>query len=237
MSLSDATQNPRTYVGTKWKLFRTLLFDPETFYEDHAGSRGLRNEIVLVFVVGALGLIGSYYAVRTLLDAFEDPGTSSLGPDVEMQLLGYAIEPLVGAFVLWLGFAVALYVASWYYSDAGRLYTLLKNTAWAMVPIAFANVLRSAALIVTAYGLDVETDVPRGFTETIVAYVWTQVGQEPLVIAATAIGAVFVVWTGYIAAHGVAVVRDLEIGEAYRVAAVPTVGYVLYIGYEVVGAL
>lgn len=238
MSVTEAVRNPRSYLDSKWRMYRSLLFDPEAFYDDHLDSNGLLREVLVVTVVGLLGTIGGYYAVTTLIEPFSANGAlGGLPNDVKMQLWRNAVEPLVVAYLLWFGLTGALYGISWLYTAVGSAYALLKNTAWALVPLAFANLLRSAALIATAYGVDVETDLPTGLAERQADYLWSQVGGEPLVVAAAGLGIVFVLWSGYIGAYAVADVRDLSADEAYRVAAVPTLAYAAYVGYQAVVAL
>lgn len=234
MGVSDAVRNPRSYVGDKRRFYRDALFAPGRFYGEHVGSRGLLREILLVAVVGIVGTAGTMFAVRTLREEY----AGALTFDVEMLLWGEAFAPLVGAFLLWIGFALALYLVSWLYSTAGGLYGLLKNTAWSLLPLLVANLLLTVAFAFVTVTADFESaDGVGAHPETRFEFMWEQLYHEPLVLGAYAVSIVFVAWCGYIAAPGVAEVRDLEMEEAYRVVAVPVVAYALYVAYTAGGAL
>jgi len=235
MAISQAVRNPRSYLSRTLGMYRTLLTDPGTFYDEYVGTRGLRVEILLVLVVGAVGFVGNVYAllqVEELFAQLEIP----LGQDVAFAMWGEVAAPLVGAVLLWIGLTTALYVVGWLYSAVGEYYVLLKWTAWALVPLAFANLIHSVAVAYAAFSVsagDVATsEVPR-VPEDRAAFVWDVAAGEIAVVAAAVVGIAFAVWAGYIAAYAVRGVRDIETDEAYRVAAVPTVAYVLYVVYEV----
>lgn len=243
MSVQQAVRNPRSYAVRLLAMYRALLFDPETFYEEYVKRPGISREAVLVGLIGAIGTLGAYYAYTQVTAGYAS-GLVATGPtlsdDTNLQLYRRVVNPLAGAYALWLLFTVALYAVSWLYSGVGSFFRLLKNTAWGLVPIAFANVLNAAAWAGTAYlnrqeYQDVPERAPNGFPEEVAAFVWDQVASEPAVVATTVVGLVFVVWSGYICAHGVARMRDIEISEAYRVAAVPTLAYVLWVANELLG--
>ncbi|WP_276254981.1 YIP1 family protein [Halomontanus rarus] len=236
MGVSDAVRNPGSYVGEKQRVYRSILFDPDTFYSEYAGKRGIVRELLLIAVIGVVGLIGTLYAVQTLRGEYSG---DILTDDVGMQLWGNALAPLIGAFLLWVGFTVVLYAVSWLYSTAGSFYMLWKNTAWALLPALFANLLLTAAYAVTTYTaeFDGSDELNSSHPDTMVAFMWEQIAHEPMVVGAYALGVVFAVWSGYIAAYGVAEVRKLEVDEAYRVVAVPVVAYALYVGYQVIGTI
>ncbi|MCU4741270.1 YIP1 family protein [Halobacteria archaeon AArc-m2/3/4] len=235
MGVSDAVRNPGSYVGEKQRVYRSLLFDPDTFYSEYAGKRGIVRELILVALVGVVGAIGTLYAVQALRGEYGGMLTN----DVDMQLWGNALAPLVGAFLLWIGFTVALYAVSWLYSTAGSFYTLWKNTAWSLLPLLFANLILTVAYAVTTYTAEFDgtDELTSSHPDAIVAFMWEQLAHEPMVVGAYALSIVFVVWCGYIAAYGVAEVRDLETDEAYRVVAVPVVAYALYVGYTAIGTI
>lgn len=233
MSVSEAVRNPGSYVGTKVSLYRALLFDPERFYEEYAGDQGILREVLLVVAIGLVGTVGTFYAVSRVMSPYSTTD-ADLEYSVEFQLWNEAVSPLLTVIVLWLGLVAALYAISWLYTEAGSLYLLLKYAAWSLVPLVFANAIQTAAYVYTAYGADVDANHSGTLTEDIYQSIWGQVGNEPVVLVATAISVVFVLWVGYIAAHAVAAVRDLSIDEGYRVVALPVVAYVGYVLYGVV---
>lgn len=216
-------------------MYRALLLDPRTFFEEYVGDRGLRSETLFVAFVGVLGTIGTMFAVLTIRSQFDTGAVGgNLSRGISMRLWAEAIGPLVGAFVLWVGLSVVLYLSSWAYSTLGGIYVLAKKSAWALFPFAFANVVLAVAYVVTAFGADIDTNyVPvAGTTLLRFQFVWHQVAHEPLVLGARAVGLLAAIWAGYIAAHAVADVRDISVGEGLRAAAVPVVLYVAWEGYQ-----
>lgn len=220
-------------------MYRALLFDPERFYDEYLGSRGLKVEIALVAFVGVIGFIGNYYAMSTISTLFPEAG-HAIGSDVEFQLWRHALAPLIGIFVLWIGFTLALYFVGWLYSTVGQFYHLLKRTAWTMVPLVVFNLLHTVAMVWTTMNLEEsgieDLELVRA-PDMRTSQIWSEVGGEILVVATLFVGVLFVVWAGYIAAYSVRDVRDLDTGEAFRVAAVPTAAFAVYLIYQGATAL
>lgn len=216
-------------------MYRTLLTDPGTFYEEYVGTRGLRVEVLLVLVIGAVGFAGNVYALLQVEELFAQLEVP-LGQDVAFAMWGDVLAPLIGAVVLWVGLTTALYAVSWLYSAVGEYYVLLKRTAWALVPLAFANLIHSVAIAYAGFSVSAgevaTSEIPR-IPEARAAFAWEVVAGELAVVAAVVVGIAFAVWAGYVGAFAVRGVRDIETDEAYRVAAVPTAAYVLYVVYEV----
>jgi len=197
------------------------------------------SEVVLVLVIGVVGLAGNYFALNELTTqiGFLD---FALNDNARFQLQQRLIEPVVGAVLLWVWFAIGSFAVGWLYSAVGTTYLALKRTAWALFPMLIANVVNTAAVFWTATNLDLaveDLDVQTSLPGPVAEEIWSQVGSDPVVVGSVAVSIVFVAWTGYITAYAIRDVRDLTTAEAYRVAAVPTVGYALYVAYQVVGAL
>lgn len=235
MGVAEAVRNPRTYTREMVQMYRALLFDPGRFFEDFLGDRGIRTEALVVGFVGVVGSIGTMFAVLQIRSNFNTNVIGGNLPDgVGMQLWGAGIRPLLGAVVLWLAFTLAFYVLSWVFSEEGGIFETFKNTAWALVPFAFTNAILAAGYAYASIGADIPTDMTTlgGTTSRRFAGVWEPVAHDTIVIGARAAGLVFVVWSAYIAAHGIADVRNIEMRNAYAVAGVTMLGYVLWTGYN-----
>ena len=239
MSVSQAVRNPRGYLVRTLGMYRALLFDPERFYDEYLGSRGLKSEILMVAFVGVVGLLGNYVTREQVSTAFTE-AQFPINSDTNFELIRLVVEPLVGIFLLWIGLALALYAVSWLYSTVGQFYELLKRSAWAIFPLLVANLLHTVAIVYAAFQVtedDVANlEVPRPPIDRA-HFMWDQAAGEIYVTATVLIAAVFVVWGGYIAAYAVRDVRDLETSEALRVAAVPAVLYAVWVLYQGVTAL
>lgn len=234
MGISQAVRNPGTYVSRTVSFYWTLLTDPRRFYDDMIGSRGITREVLFVLVVGLIGTVGNYFVLQTLRPLAEDEGVQLAG-DATFALWRMVLGPVIGAVALWVVLTTALYALGWLYSSIGEYFHLLKRAAWALVPLAIANLIYAATALFVAFTLTADDVGPYESTPVQAAetadMVWMEAAAElPMVIGA-AVAVVFVAWAGYIAAHAVVDVRDLELSEAYRVAAVPTVAYALYVLY------
>lgn len=234
MSVSQAVRNPRGYVVRTAGMYRALLFDPERFYDDYIGERGIRIELVLVVFIGLVGFAGHYYARSQLITVANEAGVA-LGNETTFNLWGIAAEPLVGIVLIWVGFSGVLFGLSWLYSTVGTLYQILKNVAWALVPLVVFNLLNSAALAYSAFTLQ-ETDItseeiPRA-PDQKTALLWDIVAGEVFVVATVFVGAIMTLWAGYITLHAMEKVRKLERRDAYIVVGVPTVGFAVYLIYD-----
>jgi hypothetical protein len=240
MSVSQAVRNPRGYLVRTLGMYRALLFDPEHFYDEYLGSRGLRSEILMVAFVGVVGFVGNYFARQELTTVIVEEFGDILNRDSEFELIRLVIEPLVGIFLLWFGLVVALYAVSWLYSTVGQIYELMKRSAWATVPLLIANLLHTIAIAYAATQVEVDNidlqDFPQPPIERAL-YVWDLAAGEIYVTATVLVSVVFILWSGYIAAYAVRDVRDLETDEALRVAAVPAGLYAIWVIYQGVTAL
>jgi hypothetical protein len=220
-------------------MYRALLFDPERFYDEYLGSRGLRSEILMVAFVGVVGLVGNYFARQEVQAVFVEAGIP-INADTNFELVRLVIAPLVGIFLLWFGLVVALYAVSWLYSTVGQIYELMKRSAWAVVPLVVANLLHSIALGYAATQVTEDQVDPQEVPQPPIDrahHMWDAAAGEVYVVATVLVGAVFVLWGGYIAAYAVRDVRDLETGEALRVAAVPAGLYAIWVLYQGVTTL
>ncbi|WP_436928982.1 YIP1 family protein [Halosimplex halobium] len=240
MGVSNAVRNPGSYISRTLGLYRALLTDPERFYDEYIGTRRVKSEFALVLVTGLVGLVGNYLMLQELIFQFEGFQSVVINQQVRFQLQQRVIEPLLGAFLLWIWFGIGMYYVAWLYTTIGTTYVTMKRTAWALFPVLIGNIIHTAAMAYASTTLEVTEDditITTSIADEVSSFVWSQASGETVVLAATAVGIVFALWTGYIGAYAIKDVRDLTTSEAYKVAAVPTGGYVLYIAYSVVTAL
>ncbi|WP_436910842.1 YIP1 family protein [Halosimplex marinum] len=240
MGVSNAVRNPGSYISRTLSLYWALLTDPERFYDEYIGTRRVKSEFALVLVTGLVGLVGNYLMLQELIFQFEGIQSVVINEQVRFQLQQRVIEPLLGAFLLWIWFGVGTYYVAWLYTTIGTTYVAMKRAAWALAPILIGNLIHTAAMAYASTTLEVTEDdvtIATSISDVVAGFVWSQASGETVVLAATAVGIAFAVWTGYISAYAIKDVRDLTTTEAYKVAAVPTLGYVLYIAYSVVTAL
>lgn len=234
MSVTQAIRNPRGYIVRTAGMYRALLFDPERFYDDYLGSRGMRIEIALVAFIGVVGLAGNYYARTRITEVFTEAGVA-IGNETDFSLWGNTVEPLVGIVLLWVGFTTALFALSWLYSAVGDYYIILKNTAWTLVPLFFFNLIHTGAMAYAAFQLEEDdvnaAQVPRD-PERKIEVLWGAVAGEIFVVATLVVGALIVGWAAYIALYGLVDARKLQMNDAYKVVGVTYGAFALYLVYD-----
>ena len=126
---------------------RQLVSSPDGFMERKAGQPNIRQEILTVLIVGALGSLGAVYIGQRALAVTENESA-------QLTAIGMAAEPIVGAVLLWVGYTLGLHVIARRYGEHGVIRRLLKTTAWALIPVGVGNLLRSGALFLTYRGID-----------------------------------------------------------------------------------
>ncbi|MFB6150659.1 MAG: Yip1 family protein [Haloarculaceae archaeon] len=251
MSVGTAIRNPRAFVAGKWTVFKLILTDPERFYDELSASDRLWTEIAVLFVIGLTGVAGGYFVARELMSNI-GTGTATVANgdvavrvsgDTGLQIWGYGLRSLIGIFVLWVGFATVLYALSWLYSSRGSFFAMVKATAWALVPLFIGNLLKSIGFVIAAWNawdsnkIQITEEVSRqldfGGQEAARA-LYTQIYEEPVALVGIVIAGLTFAWCGYVAAYGVAKVRDIPVSDAYKVVAVPTALYVGYVIYQAI---
>ncbi|MFC7142698.1 YIP1 family protein [Halosimplex aquaticum] len=240
MGVSNAVRNPGSYLSRTLGLYRSLLVDPERFYDEYIGTRGLKSELALVLVVGVVGAVGNYLVLQELINQVSTIQGVSINQDVRFQLQQRVLEPLIGAVLVWIWYGMGMYAVGWLYTTIGTTYLTMKRAAWTLFPILIANLIHTAAMAYTSVTMEIgqgDITTTSNLAEDIAPAVWSQAAGEIAVVAATLVGVVFALWAGYIGAYAIKDVRDLTVDEAYKVAAVPAVGYALYIVYGAVTAL
>jgi len=250
MSVSNAVRNPRAFVGGKWNRFKVLLLDPERFFEEKATTDRIWNEVIVLLIIGLTGAAGMLYVGQEFMTHFAtsavDQGANQVQISGEraLRIQVYPIRSVIGMYVIWGFVTVGYYSLSWLYSDYGSLFQIAKATAWTLVPIFFANLVKSigaVAVIVTQTIIEsppseeIVDEVKRGQAGEAASHLYGLVYEEPIMLGALAIGLVFLVWSGYIAAYAVADSREIEVSDAYRVVAVPLVAYALWSAYTILG--
>ncbi|WP_415381906.1 hypothetical protein [Halosimplex sp. TS25] len=240
MGVSNAVRNPGSYLSRTLGLYRSLLVDPEGFYDEYIGTRGLKSELALVLVVGVVGAVGNYLVLQELIAQIDGIQAVVVNQDVRFQLQQRVLEPLIGAFLVWIWYGVGMYAVAWLYTTIGTTYLAMKRAAWALVPVLIANLIHTAAMAYYSVTMEIapgDVNPSSRLAGDVAQAIWSQAAGEMVVLAATLAGVLFALWAGYIGAYAIKDVRDLTVDEAYKVAAVPAAGYALYIVYSAVTAL
>lgn len=204
-----------------------LITDPDSFMERKVRGHQLRWEFALLLVVGGLGIPGAAFVAQSLLD-----NVSQGGEFLRFQLIGFVLEPVVGIFLVWQGYAVVTHVISSHvYTGRGSLKRLLKSSAWALIPIGVGNLARTLA-IYSAFRGESLPDNPEGTTLTEQFQSVIAVGMnKPEVTAATVVLIITVLYSGYLLSFAVKHSKNVPEDEARKAAAVPALGFALYLAW------
>jgi hypothetical protein len=202
-----------------------LVTDPDSFMERKIKGRRLRWEFVLLLVVGGLGAPGAAYVSRSLL---EEAGEG--GDFLQFQLVGFVIEPVIGIFLVWLGYAVVGHlIASRAFNGRGPLKRLLKSSAWALVPVGVGNLARTVA-IYFAFRDESLPDNPEGDTLVEQFQSVLEVGMDkPEVMAAAVVLIITVLYSGYLLSFAIEHSKNVGEDDARKAAAVPAGAFALYL--------
>lgn len=207
------------------QMVRELVTDPQAFFKGKAQDRSVVLELFVVLVVGALGSIGSYYFAQRVF-ALADTGAYS-----NFQAMGLVLEPLFGVILFWIGGALTCHFASTFYNGRGPMRRLLKLSAWAMVPIAVGNVVRSVVIYLTYSGMTAE-DVDFGFAgefDEQATILREASSNDALLVVAMLVLILSVVAAWHLLSYAVANAKSLDLDDARKVAAIPSGLFVLYL--------
>jgi hypothetical protein len=187
-----------------------------------AGQPNIRREIMTVLIVGVLGSLSAVYIGQRALAVAEDESA-------QLTAIGMAIEPIVGALLLWVGYTLGLHVVASRYDGHGVIRRLFKTTAWALIPVGVGNLLRSGALFTIYRGIDPRTvSIERPDSDTVQAF--TDAGaDDPLYLVGQVLLVAGILCSGYLMTYAVQWSKDLDREDAFRTAAVPVAIHVLYV--------
>lgn len=202
-----------------------LVTDPDSFMERKIRGQRLRWEVVLLLVVGGLGTPGAVYVAQSLLEEIENGEAF-----IRFQLIGFVLEPVVGIFLVWLGYAVAGHlVASRLYNGRGPIKRLLKGSAWALLPVGIGNLARTVAIVFAFRGESLP-DNPEGTTLVEQFRSIVEVGlNKPEVAAATVVLVLAVLASGYLLSFAIEHSKNVSEDDARKTAAVPAGAFALYL--------
>lgn len=242
--LRNIIRNPRKFVAFRWNMVISNLFYPDKFYDDYVSKHGLMLEVILVLLLGAIGSIGIYYGVQEILSEFAlgasgqalEQSKPGMDRTTARQLRARTVYPVLGIFLVWLYYTTAYYVGAWLFSGHGTYFQLLKNTAWSLVPFAFANLALTIGFVLTYSGLEINTSLP-GLPERNVAFLLGQGYSELPLILVPLVTIAVVAWVTYIGASGIQDAMQLSRARALQIAAAPAVLHALYLLSEALGRM
>lgn len=217
---------PLSTVFDWWEQTVLLVTDFESFIERKVNRRGVRYEVLLVLFIGALGSAGMYYLSQQVMEA-------SRLDEMAFVAIGRTIRPVGTLILLWVLYTVFFYFVTNHFGGYGHARRLVKGIAWAFMPFALANIVRSAALWWTYQDFPFQDEFqgvgPGDHYESIL-----QAGlMEPAMLVATAVLVLCIVWSGYLMMQALQQARSVSRQTALRIVAVPYAIHIILVVYNV----
>lgn len=201
-----------------------LVTDTDAFMERKMRGRRIRWEFVLLLVIGGLGAPGIVYVAQSIL---QEVGETEM---LQFHLIGFAAEPIIGIFLVWLVYAVTAHVvAARAFGGRGPLRRLLKNSAWALVPIGVGNLARTIAIYFAFQGESLQDDPGTGTAVEQFKSLQEATLDKPEVVVGTLVLVGTVLVSGYLLSIAIEHSKDVSEADARKAAAVPVGAFVLYL--------
>lgn len=194
---------------------------PAAFFEGRDDDPDARGPALVVLGVGLAGLLSAIpvflFVYRSVPDAAQ--GFFLVGAGAGL------VGALVGPFVVWLLYAVAFHAITALFDAEGEFRDTFLLSGWGFLPRIFASLISGAAMLV-AFGSASPAATPEA-TRTVAA----DLRGSPLVRAASAVGILATLWSGYVWTYAVAEARGVSVRRAAIAVAVPValgIAYTLY---------
>jgi hypothetical protein len=159
-----------------------------------------------------------------------------MGTETSRQLWGFAVNRALSVYIVWALYTGAIYLLSWLFNARGAPAVLLKHVAWGLFPMLVGYVVYGFGLVVTVTLIDVDTALP-GIAAENTAFLLDQVLTHPIMILVTVVFVGSIVWSAYLLVYAAQEARSLPRSAAWKVVAVPTAGYALYVLWDLVSRL
>jgi hypothetical protein len=194
------------------------ITDPAAFFEGRGDHPGARGPALVVLAVGIVGLLS---ALPVFLFVYRSVPSGARG----FFLVGAGagvVGALVGPFVIWLLYAGAFHLLTALFDAEGEFRDTFLLSGWGFLPRLLASLVSGAALLVALTGAS-PAATPEA-TRTVAA----DLRGRPLVRAASAVGILTTLWSGYVWTHAVAAARSVSVREAAIAVAVPVTLAIAY---------
>lgn len=209
-------------------MISNLVADPRGFFSKQIMYPGAQTQAIIALAVGITFMLQHVGAYLLLGDTAVDL--------YEVIFINAGIE-LLGPIGIWLAATFAIVIVSKLLIGRIRFGDVFRLTGWGMLPLIGAGLLKSAARLYALQG----AEAPELGAYSYIAYEWEQyqafvntAADDPVFVAATAVGAVFALYTGYLWMVAIEEIRaedgfDITRPQALVAAAVPTVLCLLWV--------
>lgn len=209
-------------------MIANLVADPRGFFSKQIMYPGAQTQAIIALAVGVtfmLQHIGAYLLLGdTAVDLYE-------------VIFISAVVELLGPIGIWLAATLMTVLVSKVLIGRIRFGDVFRLSGWGMLPLVGAGLIKTAARLYAIRG----TEAPELGAYSYIEYEWNQyqsfvnsAADDPLFVVATAIAAVFALYTGYLWMVAIEEIRaedgfEITRPQALVAAAVPTVLCVLWV--------
>lgn len=215
-------------------MFRQVAAYMDNKIERRLDRRGFSLEAVLVFVCGLLGSIGFAYVWMTATNEI-----SNFGDGLTYEFLASVLTPILVLLGLWIWYTVGAHLLASHYRGRGPIIRLFRTTAWALVPIGIWYLIRSAVIVVLFFSVDMpenpSQEAPGIGASATHDYIMSLGLEDPIYIGTLLLGVAFTVWSGYLLSTAVQRSKNIEQGDARKVAGVLSGAFALYLVWSALG--
>lgn len=209
-----------------------LFRSPAKFMDGKAGRTNLRLEIIIVLLIGAFGVLGNAFVAREIDQAVEMEA-------LRFPLLAFSIEPLLEIFLIWIGYAIGLHlIANRVYNARGPVFRVVKLAAWALIPLAIANLLRSGITYFAFQDVDyveiIQEEEFTGFVGTLEPILEAGMA-EPIYLLSPLVFILGILASGYLLIHAVEQAKGITREQARNAVGIVLGIHVLYILWVIIG--
>lgn len=189
-----------------------LFTNPREFMDRKVGQPNLRIEFLVILIIGVLGTLGNAYFGLEVITAPEE-----VRDTWRISAIAFALEPIFGIFVLWLYYSFSLhFIAERLFRARKPIRRILKLVAWALVPVAIGNVIRSIVLYVLVGDIEILSTVTEAETDDAVQAIVNEAMTDPVFL----IGPVAIILTlpvtGYLLLHALQTAKEVSRDDAIK---------------------
>lgn len=221
------TEAEKSGVGMVVQLVR----NPARFMDRKVGQPTIHWEVVTVLLVGAIGSVGLAYVGQQTLSSYD---ASEL---LRFPVMGLVVRPIAGMVVLWVGYSIGIHLlANRVYNARGPVARVLKPTAWALVPMGLANLVRTAVMYLIVQDVDIRAVLEQGDLFGLldpITLVMDAIMDRPLYLLAPLATVVAIIASGYLLVYATQSAKDLPREEAIRTVAVLVGIHLAYVVWTV----
>ena len=189
-----------------------LLTNPDRFFRERAEEGGLRGPALVVTVLALVNAVATYPGIRASIRVLPEQVAAMGGL---FYVLGLAFAFVV-TFLFWALYAGVFHgISAFVFDGEGPFARTLSVTGWGFLP----GIVGAAINAVVSYSVYASITLPAD--PQAAARVAAQIQSDPLVMLASALGIVFLLWQAFLWTFAVHHARGISMRDAAITVGVP----------------